>query len=481
MSQKLDSYISNVQKCKNLIGSLGIPELEDLSVFDLFCYWYDRIRQPEVKDDNESEDEIEYVMDEKRKIAEIDLPDFIKSVDLDNISFDPHSLEKPDTIKINRIIEKCTERKWVLPNFQRYFSWKKNDVKEFLQSIFNDYYVGALLFWEVAKEVKLDVVPVRGVSASEDLRPDLIILDGQQRITSLYYAIKAPDFPLEGSKLPLYFYINFATYLKQNEDGSNKVIEVLPRKLTREESFKKMLFPFYELEQYAKWAYDFEDFLLKSSPDNYDKIRKIRSIIERKLRFLREEFEIPYISLPESIDLDEITDIFERINTMGLTLDVFDLLIARLSKYESIELKKVWEDVTRRYPKFQKYNDATDKMPYYILQSTSLSYNKTSSCKRADILNIYQNVFEHTGNDFGETWYHMSDYINKAMSKLENLRDGFGIKDENQVPFTSIIPIVASLIKEIDMRENKVDCNKKLSIWYWSSVFSNAYSGAVDS
>ncbi|MFL6377517.1 MAG: hypothetical protein ACJ72R_08665, partial [Nitrososphaeraceae archaeon] len=68
----------------------------------------------------------------------------------------------------------------------------------------------------------------------------------------------------------------------------------------------------------------------------------------------------------------------------------------------------------------------------------------------------------------------------KAISKLENLRDGFGVNNENELPFSSMIPVPAALIKEIELRKNRVDCYKKLSIWYWSSVFTNAYSGAVD-
>jgi Protein of unknown function DUF262 len=355
---------------------------------------------------------------------------------------------------------------------------EKNDVKEFLESIFNDYYVGTLLFWDVASEIQLDVIPVKGVDMKEYSRPTLMILDGQQRITSLYYAIKAPNFPLEGVLSILYFYVNFASYFKQRDSG--EFIEVLGRRLNRVESLRKMLFPFYELEEYTKWTDDLEDFMLRNSTNSNDKIRKIRRIIEKKLLHMREGFEIPYISLPESMELDKITDIFEKINTAGITLDVFDLLIARLSKYK-IELKKIWEVTIHHNPKFQKYHKFTNKMSYYILQSISLSYNKSSSCKRADILNIYQNIFAKTDNEFGKAWDGMSDYVSKAISKLENLRDGFGVKDENQLPFTSITPILASLIREIEPRQNKADCNKKLSMWYWSSVFSNAYSGAVDS
>jgi hypothetical protein len=190
-------------------------------------------------------------------------------------------------------------------------------------------------------------------------------------------------------------------------------------------------------------------------------------------------FEIPYISLPHSTELHQITDIFERINSTGKKLSSFDLLTATLSKYE-IDLK-LWEEALRRYPRFKDYDRLTDKMPIYLLQAISLYYHKANSCKREDILNIFQNIFEPTGRSFEDTWRDIYENTAKAISKLENLRDSFGVNNENELPFSSMIPILAALIKEIELRKNRVDCYKKLSIWYWSSVFTNAYSGAVDS
>jgi hypothetical protein len=55
------------------------------------------------------------------------------------------------------------------------------------------------------------------------------------------------------------------------------------------------------------------------------------------------------------------------------------------------------------------------------------------------------------------------------------------LRYETQIPFSPMIPILGTLLKEIDGRVDKIECYKKLSIWYWASVFSNAYSGAVDS
>jgi hypothetical protein len=323
-------------------------------------------------------------------------------------------------------------------------------------------------------------MPIKGVvDGKGQQKTDAIILDGQQRITSLYYAIKSPDFPLKGSNTVTYFYVNFRAFLTRDE--SAETIVALDSKLSRDESFKRLLFPFYELESQADWVDGLEDHLLRVSSGDADKIKTIRRIIDRKLRHILDGFEIPYISLPETMRLTQVTEIFERINTAGKVLTVFDLLIARLSQY-GIKLRELWEEATRRHPKLLIYSKTIDRIPIYVLQAIALSYSKTGSCKREDILNIYQSVSNETGLPFGEVWYEMAEYMDKAIAKLENLRaDGFGVKDAKVVPFAPMIPILASLIKEIDSHTNKADCYTKLSEWYWASVFSNAYSGAVDS
>ena len=196
MYRKLDNYPSNIEKCRKLITSVGMQELDNFAIFDVFCYWYDYINESGILGNDKEEDDIDdfgYKVEEKIRIAEVDFVSFLEDVNLDNASkFEPHSLRNPERVKVNEIIQNCSKGIWVLPNFQRYFSWRKNHVKEFLESIFNDYYVGSLLFWEVDNELPLDIMPIKGSEAKKnELNPRLIILDGQQRITSLYYAINS--------------------------------------------------------------------------------------------------------------------------------------------------------------------------------------------------------------------------------------------------------------------------------------------------
>lgn len=482
LSQKLDEYINNIEQINYLLEKTGFDLLKNLNYQDLFFYWYDsEILSEERKIKKEESEDGENVIEteEEVKSERVSFPSFIENINLDKgFEFTPHSLGDPQRIKINQIISSVSKTKWVLPHFQRYFDWDKTDVKEFWESIFNDYYVGSFLLWETNRNPELGIQPILGVIKNEDeLNPDSIILDGQQRITSLYYAIKSPKFELRGSKVQLFYYINFNTFFKNNT--SNGVIEVHAKKLSKEETFNGLLFPLYELENYDSWVNDFEDFLLQQVSDR-DKVRKIRRIMDKKLRHMWEGFEIPYVALPESMELAQVTDIFEKINTKGKLLSVFDLLIARLYKF-NIELRKIWDATVKDYQNISRYSKTISKTPIYILQAMSLLYEKTSSTKRADILDIYKKVYESPEKDFEEDLNDIADYMNKAIEKLENMRDGFGVKDEKALPFAPMLPVITALLKVIEDKDNKAECYKKLNKWYWSAVFTNAYSSAADS
>lgn len=470
MSQKLENYPKSIEKLRALQKVLTSDSTSlGTTLLDMFCYWYDEfiLKETDTEISSASED---------NNIEEVNFNEFFRETDIEKADYTPHALSNPERIKVRDIISNV-EKRWVLPNFQRYFDWQREDVRSFLESIFKDYYVGAFLLWEAGKEAGLDLIPVMGLPELP-AKPEEIILDGQQRITSLYYAMKAPDFPLKHSRERSYFYVNFRNFFQDNKEN---IVEVRYEQYERDECYKKLLFPLYELESYKDWIDGFEEFLLNNNKElDFAKLRPMRRIIERRLQHIWDGFEVPYILLPDSMKLKQVTEIFENINTKGKPLNVFDLLIARLL-VNGIELRKLWNATLKEYPKIKNYANKTDKIPIYILQTMSLTYHEASLCSREDILNIYDNIFKGKGKIFEEEWNTFAKYFDKAISKIENVRSGYGAKDEREVPFIPMLPILATLLKYIGERKDMAECYKKLDRWYWASVFSNAYSSAVDS
>jgi hypothetical protein len=180
--------------------------------------------------------------------------------------------------------------------------------------------------------------------------------------------------------------------------------------------------------------------------------------------------------------IDQVTDIFEQLNTKGKPLTVFDLLIARLYNYD-IDLRDLWDTTGKNYPSIFRYSKAIpDKMPIYILQAISLCYDKNSSARRADILDIYKNIYQKsTDYKFEQHWQELSGHMDTALKRLENMRDGFGVNNEREMPYEPMIPVLTALLKLVESQANQKDCFQKIGKWYWSSVFTNAYSASADS
>ena len=111
-------------------------------------------------------------------LEEVNIKELIKETDLDRFKFVPHFLKNPGSR--NKDILASSEKSWVLPNFQRYYDWDKEDVRAFLESIFKDYFVGSLLLWDVKGDAPVETFPILGVASNIE-KPDAIILDGQQK------------------------------------------------------------------------------------------------------------------------------------------------------------------------------------------------------------------------------------------------------------------------------------------------------------
>lgn len=411
----------------------------------------------------------------KINLEKIDINKFLEGIDLDNFEYRPHKSRNLGNTVLEIINN--AEKRWVLPNFQRYYDWTKEDVRAFLESIFKDYFVGSLLLWDIEREPGIATFPITGMNKKMD-KPSSIILDGQQRITSLYYAIKAPE--VNEDSVKSYFYINFKNFFNEN---SSDIVIALNNKLSMEESASYLLFPFYKIEDYLDWFRKIEDEYEEKVEDKR-KFKEVLRLMQDRVKHFLEGFQIPDINLPPTMKLHHVVDIFENINTKGKPLDAFDLLIAASSKHK-IDLRALWDKTCEDYPNIQRYYQKTNKMRMYIMQAISLIYHPTNSCKRSDILEIYEQIYKEerglTPESFKDHWNEMAKYVNEAISRIEDLKDGFGVIDENYLPFMPTIPILAALIKETKDRSNRHDCNNKIKQWYWSIVFNEAYSSSVDS
>lgn len=130
----------------------------------------------------------------------------------------------PDKRKLVGLVEQAFDGQLCLPNFQRDFVWPRDQVADLIRSVLRRYYIGSLLLLRCDPErPPFAPIHLRGAKPThEEPRPDLLVLDGQQRLTSLLYALTAPDLTLKDSSQRRWFYVNLDLLL--TEPDSDEIV-----------------------------------------------------------------------------------------------------------------------------------------------------------------------------------------------------------------------------------------------------------------
>lgn len=401
------------------------------------------------------------------------------------------NIETPDKMHLGKLIGQLEDGRFVIPNFQREFVWSPADVKELLKSIFEDYYIGTFLLWKASSDnVKsLSCEPIYGYKDKVD--PEHIVLDGQQRLSALYYSFFAPNIKYPYRKSRCLFFINLENLL--NDDYENAInYDWLYRRVeivleSREIQYKEKIFPLNILGQKPKelykWLEGYEDYW--SGIVGNKKSSEERQKIEKTLDELLDNYDISYIELDRNIEVSKVCDIFTKINSTGEKLDIFDLLNALLVP-KDIFLKKMWREASK---------NMEDVDPVYLLQTMSvlkqdycapkflyyLVPDAPKSIKKSDGT-LEKIKLISSKEEFIKLWDHVVDKSAETIKKWTNHRD-FGAIQQRFIPYPTMLPILTALNieKEEGNYKDKSGIDKKTRRWYWSSIFTQNYSSSVES
>lgn len=476
-----------------ILGLCRITEHPSKRHFVFESYGISEQESSRLRDETFEEFDKYNVSSDLKKIHILEWRSFSPQIDplelrFQKITENPPSLQK-EPAHIEEIIKNIENGMWAIPDFQRYYRWSQKDVKDFLKSIFDDHYIGGLLLWNIEDTDKKQcgMIEVEGSNPSE-LKGDRIVLDGQQRITSLHYAINAPEETEKTKEThPGFFYINFGKYFLDSNNDDMETIVALNRKITDEESFERLLFPFYKLKTLQKddWLSKLKKFVKKYQTVDSDDLDDIVEIIRKKTNRIYHTYEIPQIVLSNTT-FENVGTIFMNINTRGKPLDVFDLINVKMAAY-GVKVRDLWEKTLKQFPKIHEYeSQMTTRMGRYIMEIISLSNSALKSCKKNDILEMFGRERKEdkrwTAEKFEQMWDESAKYLNFAIKRLEDKNIGFGVIIPEVLPYEPMLPILASLLKEIEttFKDDSVNCYRKLERWYWTSVFGERFSESVE-
>jgi hypothetical protein len=309
-----------------------------------------------------------------------------------------------------------------------------------------------------------------------------MILDGQQRLTSLHYVFAAPEIPLRWTKYPYRFFLDLNKIAEG--DLENAILS------ERSQDCRQMLDPQYQydsrivpmtvFERWDDWLNDYERWLVEKDQSFYlnEYFKKLRpawrSVADQIRGFFVPTLTFPKLSTEDSQKaLAEICTIFEKINSMGVKLSVYDLLTARLYK-DKIDLHGLWLEAVDTYHLLDEYSEGKpDEFGVYVLRTIALM--RGLDAKGKTLINL-------TPKDFEKDWRRAVEYMEKALERITAVdQDGFGAFDRKWMPYITMVSPLAAMLAAIKDKKLEHKAFKLMRRWYWSAVFRERYAGAVES
>ena len=372
-----------------------------------------------------------------------------------------------------------------LPDFQRGWVWDDNRIKALIASITNNYPVGAAMFLEYGNvNVRFKYRVVEGVPV-ENIIPSELILDGQQRITSIYSALynRKPVHTRteKGTDIKRFYYMDIEKALNTDIDRVEAIISIPETRIVTsnfgrdieldlsspDKEYEQKMFPLNIILDYVK---------MQSWQNEYYAYYKYDSLIIQEFTKFNNiivmptmQYKMPVILLDKNTPKEAVCQVFENVNTGGVSLTVFELITA-IFAMDDFELRKDWETRKEKYFSGDLLNviSATDFLTACTLLST---YKKggTVSCKKKDVLNLTLDEYKKYADD-------LSDGFVEAEKILEEERI-FSSKD---LPYTTqFIPLAVLCTILAENNQIKVtNIKNKIKQWYWCGVFGEMYGGA---
>lgn len=372
-----------------------------------------------------------------------------------------------------------------LPDFQRGWVWEDGRIKALIASITNNYPVGAAMFLEYGNDnIRFKYRVIEGVTAT-DVIPTELILDGQQRLTSIYSSLYSRNAVHtrtdKGKKIFRYYYIDIKKACDPNCDRVDAIFSVPETRIItsnfgrdieldlsdRTKEFENKMFPLnliLDFPEEQNWQNEYYAFY------NYNQeIIKEFTEFNKKIIMQTLQYKIPVISLGKDTPKEAVCQVFENVNTGGVSLTVFELVTA-IFAMDDFELRKDWEERKAKYFDGDLLSciTATDFLTACTLLST---YKKggTVSCKKKDVLNLSLKDY----NNF-------ADALSEGFVEAEKILQEERVFSNKDLPYsTQLIPLAALCTLLSNGNRIKVtNIKNKIRQWYWCGVFGELYGGA---
>ena len=415
-------------------------------------------------------------------------------------------------IDLNKLLEDCHQGIIQLPDFQRSWVWDEDRIKSLIASISRAFPVGALMSLDTGGPVNFKPRPVEGAPPeAKDVLPQSLLLDGRQRMTSLYQVTLrgkvVHTVTPKKKKVSRWFYIDIRKALDPSADREEAIVGTPQDKIERtdfgrevrldlsaaEREYANLMYPVSQVFDWDKWQDGFDSYW---RGDQNESVREEFRAFKRQILENFKYYRVPVITLDRSTSKEAVCVVFEKVNTGGKALDAFELVTAMYAA-SGHELRKDWygDDRTKgRHRRFAETLRPADAETGIIagvgntdfLQAISLFYTRDRrraaeaagkqgkelpavSGNRQSLLNLPLEAYKKYETQVEQGFVRAAKFLH--MLHIYRIFD---------LPYQSqIVPLAAILADIGEAWEH--DANRAMMVrWYWNGVFGELYGSAVE-
>ena len=415
-------------------------------------------------------------------------------------------------IDLDKLLDECHRGIIQLPDFQRSWVWDEDRIKSLIASVSRAFPVGALMSLNTGGPVDFKPRPIEGApTEAKNVVPQSLLLDGQQRMTSLYQVTLrgrvVETVTPKKKKVKRWFYIDIRKALDPAIDREEAIIGVPEDKTVRtdfgrevlldlssaEREYASLIYPVCQVFDWDKWQDGFDK---QWRGDQHESVREEFRAFKRQVLENFKRYAVPVITLDRSTSKEAVCVVFEKVNTGGKSLDAFELVTAMYAA-SGHELRKDWygDDTTKgRHRRLAEILRPADEDSGIIagvsntdfLQAISLFYTRDRRRAAEDAGKQGKELPAVSGNRQAllnlplEAYKQYETQVERGFVQAAKFLHMLHIYRIFDLPYQSqIVPLAAILADIGDAWEHEA-IRAKLVQWYWNGVFGELYGSAVE-
>ncbi|MFH9769314.1 DUF262 domain-containing protein [Streptomyces microflavus] len=412
------------------------------------------------------------------------------------------ALDNPD---LKDVLKDVTSGALQLPDFQREWKWDDERIRALIATVTLKYPLGVVMALHTGGAPQFKARALKGAEDGETQVPDLLLLDGQQRLTSLFQALNQ-DKPVEtvdarGKNLKRWYYVDIEKAVGPAADRDDAIVSVPEDRILKRDFARRPgrdlssvelecaagFFPLhyvFDTQRVGAWQQEFV-----KNPANWPVWMKFQEQVLHNML----SFDVPMIKLSATTTMDAVCAVFERVNTGGVPLNVFELLTATYAGNQAhaeehgdyYRLPDEWHGIKKKltsaYPVFGRPEAGPDDglSSSDFLQAVALvrtweakrsGRSISVSCKRRDLLELPLEDFRRLAPRVAEAFAWVGGFLRRQC-----------IVRTADLPYrTQLVPL-AAVRALIGDETDSPGADDRITQWYWCGVMGEMYGGSTES